>query len=165
MLGKLYNHCGTARKKTSQIYFVGGRDTAVSYMDTGTQIYDTATATFSSTSGQMSEGRANFACTVLEEENLLIAAGGQAQGWAYTDSVEILDLTMETWTNVMATPSIGNVWAVGQVMFAWKNRDLHQYEPRSNQWLEIKDVPIHLPFLKPGFQNIPSSMANFCPFL
>ena len=113
----------------------------------------------------MSIGRAYHVCTILEEDNLLIAAGGYTNGWERTKSVEILDLTSETWSGASAMPGTGKTWATGEFLFFWTTEKLYQYEQRSDEWLEIEQVPFDLGELHPRFLAIDASTINFCSYL
>ena len=166
MLKRSYGHCGTTRKQTSQIFFVGGRGTWGNSnwaFSPGTQAFDMDRRTFSAISGEMSVGRVFHACTIMEEEGLLIVAGGSPDKNSVTNSVEILNLETETWASARAMPSTGNVWAAGEFLFTWTAR-LYQYEPMRNQWLEIEDVPFNLNWLKPQFVPLEAAHGKLCHY-
>ena len=160
-------HCGVIRKRTMEAYFVGGRIRENNeWVFSGiTRVFDMVQMTFSILPGQMSVGRLYHKCVLMEEKGLLIAAGGQTDGFSYTDSVEILKLEEETWSSATPLPSvIQNVLATGEVMFNWGTK-LYQYEIASNQWLEIEDVPFDLIQMRPNFVQVDAGLGSFCPYI
>lgn len=164
MIDAAYSHCGVVRKWIGQIYFVGGKDSGKSNMNAGTQLFDMATRTFSTLSGQLSIGRLEHACAMYELESLLVAAGGIKNQWLPTSTVEILNLKTETWTAAKSLPSLGKVWAVGEVVFTWKT-SLYQYDPWRNVWLIIEDVPFTLSELREGFKAVEVESTSFCSWI
>ena len=87
-------HCGVRRPSTDAVYFAGGfpgpAKTAF--------IYDASqTPVFRNLGSQMTDGRHQHGCHLLDAEGIMVAAGGVgASGWF--GSVEILDLVTEQWT-------------------------------------------------------------------
>ena len=159
-------HCGVIRKRTMEAYFVGGRIRENNeWVFSGiTRVFDMVQRTFSVLPGQMSVGRLYHICALMEEEGLLVAAGGQIDGFSDIDSVEILNLEDETWSSATPLPSvIKNVLVTGEVMFNWGTK-LYQYEVGSNEWLEIDDVPFDLIRLRPNFVRVDAGVGSFCPY-
>ena len=160
--------CGVKWKKKRVIYFVGGNkngDTGLASSTTGTQKYDMDERALSLVLGQMSVGRRYHTCAVMEEESLLMVAGGLLDNEDRTDSVEILNFQDETWSTARPLPSnTYNVWASGEIMFNWET-ELYQYEVASNTWLEIEDVPFDLAIMKPYFLQVEAGAGSFCPYI
>lgn len=168
MLKASYGHCGAIRKSTRQVFFVGGRGPWTSYNDfiTGTQIFNMGTKTFSLLPSHMSVGRVYSACAVLEDKDILIIAGGQSTNWDHTDSVEILNLNTETWTNARAAPVAGSSWAAGEFLFMlWNSTTLYQYDEIGDQWYQVEDVPFDLSILKPYYVQVENGGNSFCPYV
>ena len=162
-----YSHCAAKNRFTGQIYFVGGvgkENNNGREFRTGTQIFDTATRKFSLLLDQMTNARTGTTCAVLENDKLLIVAGGVSDGWTGIDSVEILDLQTKTWGNAGVMPNTGGVWNAGGFFFLL-GTELYQYESNSDQWLEMVDVPFDVSKMRPYFMPVDSGLANFCPFL
>lgn len=162
-----HGHCGAIHKLTKQAYFVGGRGIwgEIEWVFLpGARTFDLVQRTFSSLPSQMSVGRAFHACAIMEEEGLLIAAGGSSTQWEKPDSVEILNVYSKTWTTALTLPSTsGNVWATGEVMFYWET-EMYQYEAVSNTWLEIEDLPFDLGHMRPYLVQVEAGIGSFCPY-
>ena len=166
MLYDAYSLCATRNKLTGQIYFVGGfgwENNNGNKFRTGTLVFDTVTRAFSILSGQLTVGRAGATCAVLENDELLIAAGGISDGWQGTSTVEILDLKTKTWSNAGVMPYTAGVWTAGEFLFLL-GTELYQYELNSNQWLELVDVPFDFSKMRHHFVQVDASLGNFCPF-
>ena len=149
-----------------EVYFVGGRIRENNeWVFSGiTRVFDMVQRTFSVLPGQMSVGRLYHKCALMEEEGLLIAAGGETGVFKATYSVEILNLEEETWSSATQLPGGNlNVLVIGEVMFNWGTK-LFQYEVVSNEWLEIEDVPFELIKLKPHFLQVEAGQGSFCPY-
>lgn len=162
-----HGHCVAAQKSTKKAFFVGGKgvwgNTQQAYIP-GTRVFDMLQRTFSTLPNQMSVGRAYHECTLMEEEGLLIAAGGRIADNLETDSVEILNLATLIWADASALPSATlNVWATREVMFYW-DTELYQYEAVSNKWLNIEDVPFELQKLKKHLVQVDAGIGSFCPY-
>ena len=161
-----FNHCGALRKQTAQIYFVGGMSGGLTSMKGWTFIYDMSLGQLSTITNQMSTPRVEHACAVLEDENIIIVAGGYTNSWIATDTVEILNLITETWSQARAMPFAGiEVWAVGEVVFNWKNQIMYQYQLSGNQWVEIENAPLNLANLRPIYIPVNAGLGSFCPYL
>ena len=163
-----YSPCGVIRELTNQIYFVGGRGTWGNnnlIFFSGTQIFDMVKRQFSIHSAHMSAGRGKHVCTILQSEDILIAAGGRTGDWATTDSVEVLDLQTETWRNARVMPtSTTKLLATGEFLFAWET-NMFQYEPATDQWLEFENVPFDLSQLTEPMISVDAGIGDFCPYL
>ena len=149
------------------MYLIGGMNSngGPTRTNTGTQVFDIRARTFTNIPGQLSVGRANHACTVLEGEELLIVAGGVADSWIATDSVEILDLTTETWSNAKVMPRAEKAWAAGGRIFTWGAIKLFQYELAVNEWEEVDDASFDLNRIAHNFVPVDTGVYNICPFL
>lgn len=161
-----FGPCGIEIQRRSQIYFVGGRgtwgDANWAYIPTA-QVFDRVKRTFTISPSQMSTGRAIAACAILENEDLLIAAGGYVDGWVKTNSIEILNLSSEAWTNARAMPTV-NVLSADGFIFSWNPSKLYQYEPMRNEWREIEDVPIDLSLIRSHYLLVDAAHSNVCPY-
>lgn len=156
-----YSKCGVVSMSRSQIYHVGGKGPS-SFYDI-TQVFDMTTRTFSTLSGQMKAPRVGIACTILDKEGILVAAGGLTIGWKKVDYVEILDLNSETWSSVGAMPLATNkMMAAEEFLFVWDFTAFYQYEQTSDQWLEIKGVPFDLSKLQKNFIPVDAVVATVC---
>lgn len=151
--------CGTKSQMTNQIYIVGG---APSWTDT--QIIDVSKRTFSLLPDQLAEGRVVGACMILEEEGLLIAAGGANSTWKQIDTMEILDIKVGRWYSASALPVIGTVWATDVFLLTWLAPKMYQYEPKRDRWLEIEDPPLPLGVLPIDLVEIEAGANKFCQF-
>ena len=158
--------CGAVRQKTNKIYIVGGFHTT-SLFETGTQIYDNVTRNFMPPiQGQLAVGRSHLGCSILEEEGLLIAAGGNAYGFVKNDAVEILNLSTETWSLAGQMPNdLGNMWtATGGFIFL-RGASVYQYVPRSDLWFKIEDLPISATDIMYHTQVFDTNGGRPCMFL
>lgn len=160
-----YGHCTVMDKKSSRVYLVGGKKYFSTTMLTKTQVFDMTANQFSTFASELSVGRAGHACIILEENNLLIAAGGHTDGWNPTNTAEILDMSVGTWTDTKVMPSAVNAWTVGGVMFTWTAAKLYLYELLRNEWIEIADVPFHLTNMNNGFIPIEVGFDGVCHFV
>ena len=64
-------------------------------------------------------------------------AGGRGTGWQVINTVEILDLYANTWSDAMTLPVSSNykLVAVEGVMYALhNNNDFYKYEYNTDQW-------------------------------
>ena len=167
MIHDTYGHCVAKQKATGLMFIVGGYgwiDSNGNPFRTGTQVLDTETMTFSLVSSQMAFGRLDLACAVLEDDELLIAAGGTGEEWIGIDVVEILDLQTKTWSNAGVMPNKKQVWTAGEFFFLLGSQ-LYQYESNSDQWLEIVDPPLDVSKMQRHFVPVNAGIGNFCPFL
>lgn len=144
-------HCTTIDRRSDQMYIIGGWDSNSGLMSPDTHVFDMAARTFSTMQGQMSVGRVSHACTLLEEEDVIIAAGGNKQGWGSTSTVEILDLIVGTWSNAKSLPVFGRTWAVEQNVFTWTPTELFQYDVAVNEWVELENAPFDLSLMQGYF--------------
>ena len=160
-----YGHCTAIDTKSSRMFLVGGKEYYATTMLTGTEVFDMVTRIFSTLGGQLTVGRVSHSCTIMEENDLLIAAGGYTDQWSSVDTAEILDLTVGTWTNAKVMPSALNAWAVGGVMLTWTPTQLYQYELSGNQWIELNDVPIDLTNMNNKFVPIYAEVSSICPWI
>lgn len=156
--------CGTMRFKTNQIYIIGGYQSITSF-DTGTEIFDISSREFlPPVSSQLAFGRAHPACSVLEEDDILIAAGGVYDGWNEQSSVEILNLSTETWSLAEPIPEKKTVWTFAEDFIFTSGLPFYQYEPRSDIWLEIENVPFAAEALAENTLVLDASDGNPCRF-
>ena len=162
-----YHHCTAVDQRSNKMYLIGGMNFNTKRMNTETQVFDMTTRTFSTIINQLSEGRANHACTIPEEGGVLVAAGGYKQGWEVTLSVEILDLTTLTWSNakIMPSGSDGKAWEGGQNVFTWEAEKLYQFELKSNEWLELDEAPFDLSKMQIYFLPIYNNTHSTCPLV
>ena len=160
----LYGHCAVMDKKSSRVYLVGGKQYPPA-MFTKTQVFAMTENQFTTLAGQLSVGRAGHICTILEENNLLIAAGGYTDGWSPIDTAEILDMAVGTWTNTKIMPSAGKAWTVGGALLTWTATKLYKYEPSGNEWIEIEDAPFDLTIMRNGFVPIEAGFDGICHFV
>lgn len=146
------------------MYIIGGLDSN-GLMSTATHVFDMATRTFSTMPGQMSVGRVSHACTLLEEEDVIIAAGGNKQGWGSTTTVEIHDLILGTWSNAQSLPVFGKTWAAEQNIFTISSGKLYQYDLAINEWVEFENAPFDLNRMEGYFLPIYTGpgVENICP--
>lgn len=113
----------------------------------------------------MSAGKVYAACTILETEKLLIAAGGNSIGWDKTDSVEIYSFETETWTSAGPMPILAYAVAEGEFLFTWGDQKLHQYEPKSDEWMEIESPPFNFMKLRRSSILVAVENENICSFV
>ena len=155
-----YAHCGVESKLRDRIYIIGGEAAW-----TTTQVFEKVQRTFSTLPNKMSTPRIDPECTILEEEGLLIAAGRLNPLWKEINSVEMLNLESEVWSDVEAIPTVGGQeWAARGLLFSWDETNTYQYLAGSNQWQEIEDVPFPLMSVNETFVQVDAGMGNLCTF-
>lgn len=155
-----YGSCAVKSELTNQVYIIGGA--GGSWAET--QVFDILGSTISLLPSQMAVGRTGPACMILEERGLIIAAGGANSTWKSTTSVEILDIRSETWHGAQALPNVGSVWAPRGQMFFWFSRTMYQYEPTSDEWMELEDVPFSLSDLSGRLIPMDAGVNKLCQF-
>lgn len=158
----VYKHCGAVFKLTRQIYIVGGVGALGDDPGRTTQTFYLSNGSFSTLEEQMSVAKSSHICTILEEERVLVAAGGFTTGLSATNSVEILDLVSGTWSTASSMPSAGgNVLGIGEFLFMWDTK-FYQYDQTRDDWFEIEDVPFDLNKLRPNFIQIDAGVTQVC---
>ena len=165
LLTATYSHCTVNDMRSNQVFIVGGMNSNNFRMNTGTQVFDISTRTITAIAGQLSVGRANPACTILEGKDLLIVAGGSKQGWEGTDSAEILDLSTKTWSNAKSMPSSKYAWAGGLNIFTWNAGKQYQYELAVNEWVEMETEVFELIEDVNFFVPIVNGVYDICPLV
>ena len=160
------NPCAAKWQRMNKIYLVGGYHSQQSF-ETGIQVYAISSGEFlAPITRQLAVGRSFLACIVLEEDGLLIAAGGISNPWKYVDSVEILDISSETWSSAGLMPEGKMVWtASSEYIFLKGLSSFYQYEPRRDRWFEVEDVPFTLTDLVPDSKVLDARMDKPCRFM
>lgn len=156
--------CAVVRHRTNQIYFVGG-DVSSTLFSTATQIFDIDKRMFlPSISSQLREAKQKIACMIFEENETLIAAGGEtAPGYKDTNTVEVLNLITEAWSNLRPMPCTCKLWNLGGSIFL-RDTKLYQYDPKYDRWWEIDYLPFNVDDLDYGFQVIQAGAGKTCTF-
>lgn len=167
MLDPTFSHGIAIKKSQDQVFLVGGgkRIGLDDHFLNRIEVFDMMTQAVTILPVQLSVGRTNPACTVLNNENLLIVAGGQSDGWSGIDTVEIIDLNTNTRADAQSMPFAGpQAWSVDEFIFNWDTL-LYQYEVKDDQWVEIENVPFDLSLMKFYFVQIDAKDGNVCSFV
>lgn len=157
--------CSAEHVKTKQIYFVGGFYDNSRY-STATQILDIKTRKFlPSITSQLNTGRSFPACTIYDEHNSLIVAGGSKPSWVYIDTVEVLNLNTKIWSSLEPMPCEGTMWNPNGLIFLQTDPNFYQYEPKHDRWLVVEDLPKPTGYLNERCFVFNAGIGRICDFV
>lgn len=101
----------------------------------------------------MNVARARSGCHMLEESGKVVVAGGLIPRFKPVNTVEIYDISNESWTLLQDVPvDVRSFFSIGDRFAAMDtpNPTIHIFSPENNTWNALNHSPIAVPALSSG---------------